>query len=578
MLLFLPVALPSLAIAAAPVRAIDGPTADEPAFARRPLTIPAGPEARDLPVRTLCGSPDKNYIIEVNGGGLALGDFDGSGSLDLVVVDGSTLERVEAGQAGNAPRLFLNSGAGEFTPAGEAWGMSGGQWGMGCATGDVDGDGHLDLMITEWGPDRLFRNADGEGFTEITETAGFKGGAWGTSAAFLDYDRDGNLDLAVVNYLSFRTEGPDGIKSRESGACKWKGLPVMCGPEGLIPMHDRLYKGAGDGTFEDVSLAAGYRPAEAGFGLGIVTVDLEGDGDTDLYVTNDSTPNHLWINQGDGTFEERGMAFGVALDDNGKEQAGMGIAVGDVSGDGRPDLFATNFSGENNSLYRSRFKRGRLSFDENSRRMGLGGPSTTDLGWGTGFIDVDHDRDLDVFVFNGHVYPQADTAGTDTSYAQPARLYRQIDGERFEVEELAADATLVQRAAAHGDLDGDGDLDLVALEMDGAVQLYENRGGAGAWLIVELAGEDSNSFGLGAQVSVEFEGGSLASEMRTAGGYQAALPPELHFGLGDLERVTVEVRWPSGRVQRVENVAPNRRLRLDESEAPAKPVEGQENE
>ncbi|MHC4378647.1 MAG: CRTAC1 family protein, partial [Planctomycetota bacterium] len=314
------------------------------------------------------------------------------------------------------------------------------------------------------------------------------------------------------------------------------------------------------------------------FGLGIVTVDLEGDGDTDLYVTNDSTPNHLWINQGDGTFKERGMAFGVALDDNGKEQAGMGIAVGDVTGDGRPDLFATNFSGENNSLYRSRFKRGRLSFDENSRRMGLGGPSTTDLGWGTGFIDVDHDRDLDVFVFNGHVYPQADTAGTDTSYAQPARLYRQGDGARFTVEDLAADGDLVQRAAVHGDLDGDGDLDLVALEMDGAVQLYENRASAGHWLIVELSGTDSNSHGLGAAVAVEVGDTALAGELRTAGGYQASLPPAVHFGLGDAESVTVEVRWPSGRVQRVEGVSVDQRLRLDESEAQAAPAEGEGGE
>lgn len=563
MLSFLLVALAAAPCTPSPI--------DEPAFVRRPLAVPAGPGASDVPVTTLCGSPDKNFIVEVNGGGLALGDFDSSGSLDLIVVDGSTLERVAAKQAGEAPRLYLNSGAGEFVQAGEAWSMTGGQWGMGCAAGDVDGDGHLDLMVTEWGPDRLFRNAGGEGFTEVTERAGFKGRAWGTSAAFLDYDRDGNLDLAVVNYLAFRT---DEIKSRETGACKWKGLPVMCGPEGQIPMHDRLYKGVGDGSFQDVSLAAGYRPKEAGFGLGIVTVDLEGDGDTDLYVTNDSTPNHLWINQGDGTFEERGMAFGVALDDNGKEQAGMGIAVGDVSGDGRPDLFATNFSGENNSLYRSRFKRGRLSFDENSRRMGLGGPSTTDLGWGTGFVDVDHDGDLDVFVFNGHVYPQADTPGTDTSYSQAARLYRQGDGARFTVEDLALDGNLVQRAAVHGDLDGDGDVDLVALQMDGAVQLYENRASAGHWLIVELKGTQSNSHGIGAAIAIEMENATLAGELRTSGGYQASLPPQAHFGVGAAESVNVEVRWPSGRLQRVEGVTVDQVLRLDESEAQAMPTEG----
>lgn len=575
------VAMPLL-VALAPARPVYPAQDAGPAFVGRDLQvvrapIPGGQGSNDgaaapTTVRTLSGSPDKNYIVEVNGGGLALGDFDTSGSLDLIVVGGSTLERVNAGEPGEPPRLFLGDGAGEFAPAGESWEMPGGKWGMGCATGDVDGDGHLDLFVTEWGPDRLFLNQAGAGFDEVTENAGFKGRAWGTSAAFLDYDRDGQLDLAVVNYLAFRTEGPDSIESRESGACKWKGLPVMCGPEGLISMHDRLYRGNGDGTFKDVSVAAGYRPSEAGFGLGVTTVDIEGDGDTDLYVTNDSTPNHLWVNQGDGTFVERGMAYGVALDDNGKEQAGMGIAVGDVTGDGRPDLFATNFSGENNALYRSRLRRGKLRFDENSRRMGLGGPSTTDLGWGTGFVDVDHDGDLDVFVFNGHVYPQADTPGTDTQYAQQARLYRQGESGRFSAEPLAEDALRVHRTATFGDIDNDGDQDLIAIEIDGPVRIYENRGASGNWLQVELLGSASNRSGIGAQVTLQYEGGSQVREVRTAGGFQAGLAPRLHFGLGDLASVeAVEVRWPSGQVQRLEGVEPNQLLRIVEpaSEASA---------
>lgn len=501
---------------------------------------------RALPgVRTTCGSRAKDYILEVNGGGLVVEDFDRDGALDLVVIDGSTLERVRAGEPGFPPRLFLGDGKGRLAPAGEAWSMQGGRWGMGGAAGDVDADGFPDLFVTEWGPDRLFRNRDGRGFEEITARAGLVGERWGTSAAFLDFDGDGLLDLAVVNYLVFdpATVPPPG------GGCTWKGHPVMCGPEGLVPVHDQLYRGKGDGSFEEVSAAVGFRPDVAGYGLGLTTLDYDLDGRTDLYVANDSTPNHLWENQG-GRFVEVGYRRGVSHDPSGKEQAGMGIGCGDVDGDGRPDLLVTNFSGESNSYYASAREKG---FRERSSASGLGGPSLRLLGWGTGLFDLDLDGDLDAFVLNGHVYPQADRAGTDTSYAQEDQLYRNDGAGRFVAEPLYAGAPLVSRAGVAADLDGDGDLDIVFLELDGAVRVLENRASHGEgsrWLRVRLEGAGGNRAGLGARVLLELEGGKrLVSEIRGSAGFQAGQPAEAHFGLGAAKAERLVVRWPSGREQ-----------------------------
>lgn len=537
------------------------------------LTLPQEPApppqfvevgATALPgVSTTSGSAAKGYIIEVNGGGVLIGDLDVDGDEDLVVVDGSTLERLRKGEPGLPPTVHLNDGGGVLEPAGEDWSIAPGRWGMGGALGDVDGDGFPDLVITEWGQDRLLRNT-GTGWVETTGTSGLSGWRWGTSAAFLDHDLDGSLDLCVVNYLAFRLEELD---ARER-ACAWKGIEVLCGPEGLTPVHDLLYRGRGDGTFEDVTARAGFRPREASFGLGVTTLDADLDGDTDLYVTNDSTPNHLWDNQGDGTFREVGTWRGVAHDPNGKEQAGMGIAVGDLNADGRADLFVTNFSGENNALYLS----GGRSFRDRAGRSGLGGHSMRYLGWGAAMADFDLDADLDLAVFNGHVYPQADLPGTDTAYAQPDFLYRNDGQARFGVEPMSDAGATVARACAAADLDGDGWIDLVALDMQGAVRVLRNRGASRLsegeqrhWLGVRLVARGGNRDALGAGVVAEFGGATSATEIRTSAGYQAAVPPVAHFGLGASERVErLTIRWPSGQEQVLEDLAVDRVHRIEE--------------
>ncbi len=495
-----------------------------------------------------CGGPAKDWILAVNGGGVGLADLDADGDLDLVVVDGGDVEAFRRGEPGPVPRVFLNRGDGTFQPGAEAWVLPRGttaSFGSGLALADFDGDGWTDLVALGLGPDRVFKNLAGQGFRELEPLPASS--AWSTSAAALDYDRDGHLDLVVVSYLV-----PELDETRRRSA-RWKGHQVMAGPEGLVPVHDRLYRGRGDGTFEEVAAAAGMRPAAAGYGLGVITLDYDRDGWTDVYVTNDSTPNHLWRNRGDGTFEEVGFRLGVSHDASGREQAGMGVGVDDGAG----LVFVTNFSGETNALY-ARAAHGR-SFRERSARAGLAGPSLARLGWGTGFGDLDLDGDLDLFVLNGHVYPEADRAGTDTSYAQAAQLFVR-EGEQFRERELEAGPPQVARAGVLADVDRDGDLDLIATVVDGPVRLLRNDapradGARGWWVRPEPRASVAAH---GARVVVTTASGLVQErELRSAGGYQAAVPLEAHFGVpqGPLR---VEVHWPGRGVTVLDGVDPAR--------------------
>ena len=531
---------------------------DEPLFSARDLTV------GDEVVALTCGASSKDFILEVNGGGLVVSDFNLDGHLDLVTVNGSTIERVRAGEAALPSVLWLGDGEGGFARAGAAWDLPGGRWGMGGSAGDVDGDGDPDLVITEWGRNRIFLNDDGKGFLPVSEAELGEGHAvshWSSSCAFLDYDGDGLLDLVVVNYLQFDPETAKG----PGGSCLWKGHPVMCGPEGMVPVHDQLLRGRGDGTFEDVSVASGLRPDAACFGLGVMTLDYDRDGDTDIYVANDSMPNHLWENQGDGTFKEVGMRRGVSHDSNGREQAGMGIASADVDGDGRSELFVTNFSGERNALYRSSRKTG---FREKSDVARLGGPSIQRLGWGTGMWDYDLDGFIDISVINGHVYPAADSPGTDTSYAQPDQLFLGSGELSFAEQTLSDSADFVGRASVAADFDEDGDMDLVVVQMDGPVRYLNNRANETEgrhWLGLRLTARASHPDAIGAQVRVVTGTRSHSGEVRTTAGFQAGGSTRLHFGLGPAERIDeLHIEWPSGRKQVLKELAVDQLLHVKE--------------
>ncbi len=498
------------------------------------------------------GTPEKKFIIEANGSGVCLLDFDNDGWLDIYLVNGSTYE-AEAGKA--APpkaALFHNNHDGTFTNVAEKAGVTNGRWGFGCAIADYDNDGWPDIYVTNFGKNRLYHNNRDGTFTDVAEKAGVALGNWSTGATWGDYDGDGRLDLFVPGYVHYDLANPPA--SGEGGAaysfCQFRGENVSCGPRGLKGEPDHLFHNNGDGTFTDVSEKAGVADNNGYYGLTSVFVDVNNNGKPDLLVGNDSTPNYLYLNKGDGTFDDVSYASGFALNENGRETATMGIAVGDYQNNGLVDLFNTTFSDDYKPLYRND---GDGNFTDISYQLQIAEPTVPFLGWGDAFFDYDNDGWKDLIAANGHVYPIVDKEPWGTSFAQRPLLFHNIGGKQFElvpaVEGTALAQTYVGRGLAVGDLFNDGKLDVVINVMDGPPALLRNVSpDKHHWIEFKLVGgPKSPRDAVGATLYLTANKMRQRGDVISGGSYASTSDPRLHFGLGDSTTIDdIEVHWPSG--------------------------------
>ncbi|AXC14905.1 hypothetical protein ACPOL_5657 [Acidisarcina polymorpha] len=506
---------------------------------------------------TVGGIHEKRYILETTGGGVAMFDYDNDGWLDLFLVNGSTLSPI----TGPAPtnKLYKNNRDGTFTDVTAKAGLARHGWGQGVCVGDYNGDGWLDLFVTFYGQNALYRNNGDGTFTDVTRDCGLitAENSYSTGAAFLDYDRDGHLDLFVTRYVDFAE-----ATSHDAGhgeTCKWRGVPVMCGPRGLRGAKNTLYRNTGNGKFEDVTEKAGILN-DKHYGFTPLVVDYNNDGWPDIYVANDSTASLLYRNNRDGTFSEVGALAGVAYNEDGREQSGMGTDAADYDGDGLFDLVKTNFEQDTSTLYHNR---GDGTFDDVTFRGGLG-VNTSFVGWGCGFLDFDDDGWPDIFMANGHVYPEVDKALGDTSYKQRKILYRNRGDGTFEDVSVRSGAGIglkrSSRGVAFGDLFNTGSTDILISNMNETPTLLRNTMSYKASsLTIRLQGQPPNVFGFGARVTVAAGKLHMMNEVRSGGSYLSQNDLRLRFGLGNAGAADkVVVRWPDGKEDTLKDVSAKR--------------------
>jgi hypothetical protein len=512
------------------------------------------------------GEASKRYILEMTGNGAAIFDFDNDGWRDIFLVTGTTLDAPTGGVAATN-RLYRNKGDGTFEDVTERAGLFQGGWGQGVCAGDFDNDGNTDLFVTYYGGNVLYRNRGHGVFEDVTKATGLQSreARWSTNCSFLDYDRDGLLDLFVTSYLAIDLKAAGAPGS--TPYCSWRGLPVFCGPRGFPGGAARLYRNEGDGRFRDVSKEAGIASADLHYYLGVATSDFDNDGWVDIYVACDSTPGVLYRNNRDGTFTDVAVMAGVAYGHDGQEMGSMGTAAADYDNDGLIDIVKTNFMDETSTLYRNL---GDWFFDDATYLAGLG-VNTRFVGWGVEFLDVDQDGWKDIFMANGHIYPELAAGDGIEPFRQRKALYWNLRNGAFRdvTEELGGALTVpnVSRGVASGDLDGDGAPEIVVVNMNGEPSVLKISGPKGNAILIELVGSKSNRSAIGARV--ELTAGALRQldEVRSGGGYASQKDFRMHFGLGQADQAdSVIVRWPGGGVEEFREVKANQWVIIREGE------------